>query len=367
MTTTLATLRQTLSRYLGDWLTVSTTTNITTNTSIISTSLNMFRNDYFNDNWFVLITSGNNAGTKRLISDFVQTTGTITIYGANLLAEAGAVTLELHRFDTDEIKAAINEASASPEVYPLLAVHSFIPNDHFDFWSQTTYPNYWRVSVVTAVKESSTVHNGVAAAKVTRAGTDGYLYTSTELTSSVLGNDIYNALMSLIGQKVKFSRWVKTSTVLQARLCIYCGSDTGYSKYSNYHTGGGSWELLEVEFDIPLGAGQVGFRCEVNTANGDVYFDGPGRADIAPIPGFSYLSSLSADTDAIELDTGQAEALACMAASIFLRRFARPGSKEDQDRYKQNAAELYTEAKGLITRAGIEPPSRKVKFGWQEF
>jgi len=362
MTLTRSQLRESMSRFLGDWLSFDTTTNITTNNYIISTSLAPYRDDEFNDTRYVLITEGNNITVKRLVKDFAQFENRLEVYGAALAAETGAVTCELHRFDPDDLNNALNKAVFS--CYPYLSVPRFLPNQHFEYWGSSSYPDYWRVSEVTAVKEGTTKHNGTYSAKVTRAGTDGYLYTSTSLGSSVLGSELYNKLLDIKGTHVKFPVWVYATSASQARLCIYCGSSPNIW-YSPYHSGGSSWELIEIEADIPSSVGEVGFRCEVNTTDGSVYFDGAGQPEAATIDGLGYLASLSADTDALELTEAQGEALACKAAALFLRKFARPVSASDVSRYKQDALELELEADGLLRKNCVYIPQSKAKFGWQ--
>lgn len=361
MSRTLVQLRESVSRFLGDWLQITTSTNITTNNYIISSDLAAYHDGEFKDTHYALITSGNNSGVKRTIKDFKQFEQRLEVYGAALAAEAGNVTVEIHRFDSTDLNKAINQAVL--DCYPLLAVPQILPNDHFDYWGSSSYPDYWRVSVVTAAKEGTTKHNGTYSAKVTRAGTDGYLYTAYSLGSSVLTNDYYDKLLALCGQHVKFSRWVYASSASQARLCIYCNDTDVW--YSPYHSGGSSWELLEVEADVPSSSTEISFRCEVKTTDGSAYFDGPGRSDVGSITGLGYLSSLSADTDSLELIEDQGEALACMAGTIYLRRFARPVSANDVARYKQDAAELQGEAEKKLKRFGLPMSTTKVKFGWQ--
>lgn len=361
----LANLRESVSRHLGDWLECSTTTNLTgTDTFVVSTELASYGDNFFADNFYLLITSGsNNVGTKRVVKKFIQAESKLELYGSNLSAESVAVTFELHRYDPDEIATYINKARL--EVYPVLNIPVVVPNHHFEVWSQTAYPDHWRVSGVTALKETTTNHNGVASAKVTRAGTDGYLYTSTFLGTPVLPLDVYDALFALEGQKVKFARWVQATTALQARLCIYCGSSE-LTKYSPYHSGDGSWEYLEVEMDIPWNPSRIEFRCEVITTNGAVYFDGAGSAELGFIPNAGYLSSVSVDSDEMELNTEQALGLEYLAAALLLEGNVMPIGSESVGRTAGESDRLKRQAREILGAHRTKPPVFKMNYGWQK-
>src|SRR3990167_5524573 len=119
MATALSLVEQRLSEQIGDWIEIDTTTNITTNNSIISTALTSYdggRDDYFIDH-YCYITEGNNAGVQRQISDYATTTGTLTVRGAALAAESGAVTIRLHRYNRDLYVNAVNDAVR--ETFPI--------------------------------------------------------------------------------------------------------------------------------------------------------------------------------------------------------------------------------------------------------
>ena len=115
-TTTWGTARQDIARELG-LVAFATTTNITTNTSIVSTNL---ADDYDQDDlfigWYVLIrndsdgSASTNTGTVRRITDYTASSGTLTVAGAALSAEDEAVDCELYRFHPDRITDHYNRA-----------------------------------------------------------------------------------------------------------------------------------------------------------------------------------------------------------------------------------------------------------------
>jgi len=362
MPISLATLREGISRILGDFLKCSTTTNITNNNYIISAELEPYTADnYFDSNWCVIITSGNNAGAERVVKGYTAASCRLEVYGATLLAETGAVTFELHRFAPSEIANCINAARL--ELYPALSTPQVAPNEHFEDWASASYPDYWRVSGITAAKEASNVHQAGAGAKLTRAGTDGYLYISTELGTSILPEDAYYALLDLRGQEATFSKWVKASAASQARLSIYCGSDAR-TAYSKFHSGGGAWELLEARFGIPWDASEVTFRIHVVAADGSLYVDGAGSAGAPPLAGAMYLSSVSADADEAELAAEQARGLEYYAAALVLDRMTLPPASEEVGRYASIADRCRANAKELLRGHRVRLRPIRMDYGW---
>ena len=109
-TTTWSTARVDILRPLGV-VEAATTTNITTNTSVVSTNL---ADDYTVDDtfigWYCMLlndvdgsTSVNN-GTVRRVTDYTASSGTLTIAGANLSAEDEASNFILSRWNPDHVK-----------------------------------------------------------------------------------------------------------------------------------------------------------------------------------------------------------------------------------------------------------------------
>ena len=90
---------QRIGAYVGSF---STTTNLTTNTSVVSTALRdrgFTVDDILND-FYVRLTSGsNNDDEIRRISDYTGSSGTITVAGENLASESSSITFEIYRYD----------------------------------------------------------------------------------------------------------------------------------------------------------------------------------------------------------------------------------------------------------------------------
>ena len=407
MTTPFATLRQGVTRNLGTWLQFSTTTLITgLDAYIISTSLAQFGDDYFNNKWWVLITSGNNIGVKRLVKDYTAGSYRLEVYGANLLAETVQVTCELHKYDPDDIKAAINKARLYPGLHvPLvdetLLGNNALPNAHFEDWAVATYPDYWRMSVVTGAKETTIIRGGKASFKITRAGVDGYGYISQAE---------WPRLLDLQGETVTFSTWLLASLANQAYIEIYTkkADGTTQTKTSAAHTGGGESELIEIEdFTLNDDLTDIQFRVVIKNSDGSVYFDNC-RVNGIPVYDYllpstvkslyqvevqasgdcddlgmsapstkrydwsvlkeadkrllhfekavsdklkihliatGYLSLLSADTDTVEIDAPYTDKLELYAAAFIATNLGSIMSTQEAGRYKALAAELFARAR----------------------
>ena len=222
-TTACSTLVERIHKDIGDWLSEDTTTNIAANTSVLSTALNKWdrgNDDHFN-RWYLYITEGNNIGVERMISDYATATGTNTVYGGVLAAEAGAVTINWWRYSRTNTLIAINNAIR--EIYPELYRHiddttliagNWLPNAHFEKWSLTTVPDSYALTNATSA-ENNTAGNyrgATASVKVTASAANGYLYITS---------DTYPRLLDLMGKTIDFKCWVKPEVVNDATLVIY--------------------------------------------------------------------------------------------------------------------------------------------------
>ena len=187
-TTAWSTMRQDILRPLG-LITGSTTTNISNgNVNVLDTKLTKRFpvDDYFNNRWYVHLTttSGDNAGDIRRVTDYVQSSGTITGGGANWAAnESGSINFELSTFHPDDVKDAYNEARelVFPDISMVRDIETIVTglnqytytlpstirrvdrvyrgnrrnadsgdnlllNGDFEDWTSATSPDYWSVT-----------------------------------------------------------------------------------------------------------------------------------------------------------------------------------------------------------------------------
>lgn len=114
-------------------------------------------------------------------------------------------------------------------------------------------------SGASVARESTVVKHGTYSSKVTRSGNDVTLYHD------------HPDYVDYQGRKMSFGCWVYCSTASTARIAI---SDGVGSTNSSYHTGGGSWEFLEVTHDMDGSASRLRVEMHVNSNNTFAYFDG---------------------------------------------------------------------------------------------
>jgi len=108
-------------------------------------------------------------------------------------------------------------------------------------------------------RETSIVKIGTYSASVTRVGADASLY-----------HDL-SSFADYQGRKITFGCWVYATVASRARLSI---SDGVGSTNGSYHTGGSSWEFLEVTRNIDIAATRLRSEMQINTGNTTSYFDG---------------------------------------------------------------------------------------------
>ena len=192
-TTTLAVLEQRLSEAIGDWLSLSTTTNITTDNYIFSTTLNQYdgsQNDYFN-NWWVYIDGVTNAGVERKVKDYTTATGRLEVYGAALAAETAARTIRVAFYRQSQKLLALNRATEQmyPNVFiPIddrtLLTGNILPDGHFEWWTSATALKLYSASSVDLAKTTTAGlyrgPRGTTSVKVTADAANGYLKLSSD-------------------------------------------------------------------------------------------------------------------------------------------------------------------------------------------
>lgn len=276
-TTTFSTLLQKLSEAVGDFIEVDTTTNITTNTSVISTSLKEYdggSDDAF-IGWRIYITEGNNIAVDRPITDYATATGTLTVLGANLAAESGAVTFRLYRYRHTKKTLAIQNAVL--EIFPEL----HIPVDNRDLvtgnilppfnWSTTALLDFYTEPAGTLLKNTTGdyIWRGSSNAKLTASGADDYLY---------IDSDDYPRLLDCMDKDIDYKCWAYPEVADDAFLTIYTVKKDGTAQTLNSTTTtyAGKKCLIKLESqDINDDLGQIQFRMRVHTTAKYSYFDMP--------------------------------------------------------------------------------------------
>jgi len=283
-TETLLALIQSLAENNGDFLTFSTTTNITTNNSIISTTLNQYDDgrDGFFDEWWVYLNTANNVGVLRKTglpgtTTYAKATGTLTVLGAALADESAAQTCYLFRYNRDRYKEAIIEACK--QAYP--ALHKRIDNvelitgnslcdGHLESWSLTSALTHWAKASGGTLLQTLTagLHwGGVYSAKYTAGAANDYIYQTSDSNPELLGyqNKSVNAYAMAYPQ-----------TADDATIVIYTKQADGTSQTLTSTTScpAGEWTILKLENQkLNDDLVDVQVRLKVGTSGQYVYFD----------------------------------------------------------------------------------------------
>jgi len=108
-------------------------------------------------------------------------------------------------------------------------------------------------------REATIIKIGTYSAKVTRGGADTKLYYDLP------------SYADYRGKKVTLGFWVYATVADRGRISVDDGVSTAST--SSYHTGGSSWEFLEVSHDVNPSSSQLRLSCEVNDGDTIVYFD----------------------------------------------------------------------------------------------
>ncbi len=321
-TTTWATMRQDILRPLG-LIATSTTTNITTNQNVDSTHLtDRFPvDDYFNNRWFIHITSGNNIGKIRRITDFQLANHRIVVTGAVLSSESGSVNFELSTFHPDDVKDAYNEAReiVFPDIATVVDIETIITGENqytytlpstirrvdrvyrgnrrnadsnnnlllnadFEDWSSATSCDNWTLSgsgasfnqeAQTSNPENYLVLHGDNSGRLAVAGANTtLLQTFTPSSSS------YTTLPTE-GQEVNLAAWVYCN--IASRVKLYIGS----AAVGSFH-GGTGWEYMKASETLDHNATTAVVGFHVTASNVAVYVDEiwmtMGQSEIMDVP-----------------------------------------------------------------------------------
>lgn len=162
-TTSWATMRDEITQPFFA-LPFATTTDITgSDTSVVSTELaNRFTNDDMLIGKWCIIEGGNNADVIRQITDYANSTGTLTLAGANLTAESGAVNCAVHEFHPDDVRRHFNRARVF--VYPSAGIvrdYQLLVTGPWqrEYQIPSTVRDVRRVSLGHRVQSTSLAHN----------------------------------------------------------------------------------------------------------------------------------------------------------------------------------------------------------------
>jgi hypothetical protein len=149
---------------------------------------------------------------------------------------------------------------------------NLVQNDDMLLWhlGDADAPSGWEMSTITCARAGTGLADtnrkiGNYCAKLTRVGADGfmrqYLINSSEMSRADF----------LEGTVIGAGCWVLCSTPNAARVAV---SDGATTTYSDYHTGGGTWEWLSVEHTVSGSATHIEVQCVISNTAADAYFSG---------------------------------------------------------------------------------------------
>ena len=273
-------IKEFFDKALGDSLSFETTTNLTTDTKIISTELQAHddgENGIF-DNWWAEITEGNNAEVKRKAGSttYATATGTLTCYGANFSADASAMTIRLHQYNPSKKEDAIIEAIK--ECYPTL--HKKIDNQtlvtgnraidgHLESWSSATALTYWTATNITQARTATAglIRGGTYSAKCTASAGNGYIS---------IHSNTYPELLEFQGQTINAYVQAHPEVADDASIVIYTKQDDGTEETFTSTTATPAGEFTRIELEnssINNDLAEFEARLKVTTNGKYVYFD----------------------------------------------------------------------------------------------
>lgn len=378
MAKTRAQLRADLSKEIFDYWVGECTSNGTT-TTVVDTSLTDKLRTPAANQW-VYFTSGDNIGEARRVFSYDSSTTIITVSRAFSNATASGDDYELHSFDPDDLHYAIEHARTAIYSYvfrelddetvytrhtqnkytlpiafrDLYRVYllggeidlgtslQLLENGGFENWDADDDPADWGAgSELTLAKEEDFVWEGGYSCKCTSTTSAGYLpQTITDGTN-------YK------GQMITFDAPVYCETASRVTLGIHDGSAVlSAAVGGNYH-GGGGWERLTVSSILPSTATELTVRIINDAGSAHVFYvDGnchvwaarrrPSKAgtlllnwnvvgNVLTFPyfptenrflrlvGTTYLTTVTSDTDEMEIYDPQTQILYA-AAALYLQK-----------------------------------------------
>lgn len=218
-------------------------------------------NDWYNNMWFYNATDD----ASWRVSDFAGSTGALSLAGTG--TPTSTASFELHAFHPVEIVAAINDAAQqlSDVITRTRIDNSYVTdsplfNAGFEDTTGATNITGWQTSAVTATRHTTAQNKLGGSYSVALTGTAGYIEPIAEFQ---------NMLLDLAGHNITVYYYAKTSTASSARLRIVAD---GVTTNGSYHTGGGGWELVSVQYNLPDPLDSLTVRL-VRDGNGTDYWD----------------------------------------------------------------------------------------------
>ena len=292
-TSTWSTMRQDILRPMGLLTSTATTSALSSGAAtVVDTKLrDRFPvDDYFNNQWFVHITSGNDEGKIRRITNYIQSSGTLEFVGT-AWAGGDSPSFELTPFDPTEVMNLFNEAReiVYPDISMVRDVETIVTGDRqhtytlpntirkvdrvylgnrreansgdnlllngdFEDWDADQLTpgsqNNWTLAVSGSTFNKEAETSNPENYMVLSGDNSGRLYVPANTTVTLLqtftpSSSSYTTLPTE-GQEVNLSAWVYSN--ISGRLKLYIGAEVG-----SFH-GGTGWELMKASATLAYNA-----------------------------------------------------------------------------------------------------------------
>ncbi len=267
-TTTRAVLRQLLSEAMGDYesLTASSNGNADGST-IVDTGLRNLdggRDDDAFEGWYAIVTSGDSDGEIRRVHASRVNTDTITLQEPFSNQILSAVTFELHRVSPtwkhNAISRALEELSVNVPLVirdETLTVDNLLANQDFETFS-TTFTSWTNTGTPTLSQSTSRVMHGTNSASIVASGATEGITQSVTINSDEITN-----------KQLTFGCWVYATVADAVRIRVLWGSST-YESHA-FHSGDDQWEHQEINVSVPSTATEVTAVLEVTDTNTGIF------------------------------------------------------------------------------------------------
>ena len=397
-----------------------TTTGAGSSTTAVDTVLADKPDDYYSL-YYLLLTSGTYSGSIRPLSDFTQTGGVMTWLAALAGASGTAVTYELCLFHPSDVLRALNEASFEGYPYVkrrirdvnLLISGNWLNDGGFEDWTSATALREWAAVGTATFAKRTTIYAsrlwGKTAVMVTSvAANDGIKQstannaaladlrgnsvtfraqvagTSGDVVIRITDDDGTTSSSALTGaatwELLEVTRTISSSTKVVTFDIISPGNQAFY--VDNARVIGPAiykyklpFFVVDVaELSLQSNANETWMCDDVDEAypfsqisTYDYVYNNTDRILYIPrslpqerkikIIGGGYLSTLSADTDTVELDGDELRPYIALAAhKLYQSQAGLAAASEDKTRFRQEAAEWYQEyEKRRMTHSRTQP------------
>jgi hypothetical protein len=280
MATTRQNLRRNLSYMMGDFILdpsgpvpTCSAQGASDYSTAVDALLAYYDDDYFNEWFFVLPTgpTGSEGYEVTRVSDFISSSGTMTLSPVASARIASGQTFELHRYHPEWKHLALNAArlQAIDALYRLdtdstIVVDNLIAtNNSFETAVSGNNSTGWtKVGTSTLSDETTLRRHLTNSLKVIETTTSAV----TQVYQAVVPN-----ITEAVGKTINLRVWVYATAASAARVGISFDNGTSIT-YSNYHGGEDEWEDLDVSTAITASAASIRVYLEV-AASQTAYFD----------------------------------------------------------------------------------------------